>query len=327
MRLRVALVGAGPWGRNLLRALLASPLAEVVAVADSNARARAVAASLAPSTHVVAGLTEALALGVDAVLIASPPDTHALLAIAALRAGAHVFVEKPLATRLSDAERCAREAGASGRIASVGHLLRYHPAFAKLTELAREGDLGELRGVVASRLSSGGSPAEEASSVLYRLAPHDLSLLDAVDGSPLGAVQIAPFHAENAHLAIHGVTFGGTSLRLALSRTHASKVRRVAIIGSRRVALVDDVVSPTRVLTARTRGVAESFELKLNWDREIVVPEREPLAVEVEEFLTAVGEGRATRTPFEEGVRVVAALARIEGALPERGQSAARWAS
>src|SRR5271170_3266217 len=122
MTIRVALVGCGAWGQNLLRILVASPYANVVAVADCNPARRIVAAVLAPAATVVHSLEAAVACGLDAVLVATPPHSHAALILHALAAGADVFVEKPLATCVVDAERCTARAAALGRVAMVGHL-------------------------------------------------------------------------------------------------------------------------------------------------------------------------------------------------------------
>lgn len=334
---RVALVGAGRWGKNLLRTLVESPACELVAVADVSATARAAAHAAAPRAATCASLSEALAHHPDAVVVATPPATHAALTLEALAAGRSLLVEKPLATTVADAARCARaarDASGSGRgapvVAMVGHLLRYHPTATALTELALGGELGELRAVYAARLSTGGSPHEDAASLLLRLAPHDLSLLDAVDPSPLVAATAhvrAPGEGP-ALFAAH--TQQGTAFHLALSRSHSEKVRRVALVGSRKVALFDDVAAPREVLLAETSalGGRNPLELKRIELCARSVPWEEPLAAEVAFFLRCVLEGARPRTPFEEGLRVARSLARLEaaaasGALGDYGAGAA----
>src|SRR5262249_37528744 len=148
---RVALVGYGAWGQNLLRVLLGSRRARVVAVADPHPARRTLAAALAPGAAVVPSLDDAVGCGVDAVLIPPRPAAHASLALRALAAGADGFVEKPLAPRTVDAEHCAARAASLGHVAMVGHLLRYHPAVERLLQMVHDGALGRLLGVESER--------------------------------------------------------------------------------------------------------------------------------------------------------------------------------
>jgi predicted dehydrogenase len=293
VKVRVALIGCGLWGRNLLRVLVESPRARVVAVADPHPQRRALAEAMAPEAAVVTALDEALAEGLDAVLIATPPHTHAPLAFAALAAGVDVFVEKPLTTRAADAERLAAKAAALGRVGMVGHLLRYHPAVVRLVELCAAGALGPLRRFEATRLSVAG---DRSASALWTLGPHDLSVLHALDPSPVRALaaRAAPsgdpalFEAELA---------SGLEVSIALSRVAPAKERRIRVTGASGTAVLDDVRAPDRVL--------------LDGD-EVVVPWREPLAVEVEHFLRCVQDRARPLTSFEEGRLVVQALAAAE---------------
>jgi predicted dehydrogenase len=290
---RVALVGCGAWGRNILRVLVASPGACVVAVADLSPARRAVAAALAPSAVLVSSLDEAIACGVDAVLIATPPHAHAGLVLRALAAGADVFVEKPLATRVADAERCAALAAELGRVAMVGHLLRYHPAVERLIQLAGEGALGKLRGVEATRLSIDG---DRSASAAWTLGPHDFSVLHAIDPSPIRVLSARAAPGGDPVL-IEAELASGLVASVALSRSSPIKERRIRVIGSAATAVFDDVRAPDRLHVDGT-------EVQVAW--------REPLAVEVEHFLRCVTERLPPLTSFEQGVTVVRALAQIE---------------
>jgi predicted dehydrogenase len=301
---RVALVGCGAWGRNLLRVLVADPGALVVAVADPSPARRAVAAALSPGAAVVPSLDEAVACGVDAVLIAAPPHAHAALVLAALAAGADVFVEKPLATRAADAERCAARAAALGRVAMVGHLLRYHPVVERLLQLAGEGALGRLLGFDSCRLSIDG---DRSASAAWTLGPHDFSVLHALDPSPIHHLS-ARSGADGDPVLIDAELASGLTASIALSRVGAVKERRLRVVGSAATAVFDDVRAPARLLIGRS---------------EIEVPWREPLAVEIEHFLRCVARRAEPRTPFAEGVTVVRALSQVEESQAEEGRAAA----
>ena len=315
MTLRVALIGCGAWGENLLRALAGSARAEVAAVADPDRARLAAAGAIAPSARLAPSLDEALAAGVDAVVIATPPASHAELSLRALEAGADVFVEKPLALGAAEADRCAARAAALGRVAMVGHLLRYHPAVVRLLALARDGDLGDLAGFGATRLSMSAGRGRErgARAALWTLGPHDLSVLFALDASPVREVT-ARSMPGGERLALEARLESGLGARIELCRASPAKERRLRVVGASRIALLDDVRAPDRILIAGRAGrggAAPSVE------QEIRVTWREPLTIELEHFLSCVEEQARPLTSFDEGAAVVRALARAEATLDE----------
>ena len=174
---KVAVVGCGHWGKNLVRNFHA--LGALVAVCDRDgailtdmvdrygARTMAFEAILADST-------------VDGIVIATPATAHEALARAALEAGKHVLVEKPMALDVGKAKRLCRLADKKSRVLMVGHLLRYHPVLLKLTEIVRNGTLGKLQYIYSNRLNLGKVRREE--NVLWSFAPHDVSMILSLVG-------------------------------------------------------------------------------------------------------------------------------------------------
>ncbi|MRG94102.1 Gfo/Idh/MocA family oxidoreductase [Polyangium spumosum] len=310
MTVPVALVGCGAWGENLLRVLCESPRAELVAVAETSPARREVARVKAKTAAIVESLEEAAALGARAVVIATPPRSHASLVLAALDAGLDVFVEKPLALSAADAEACVTRAAALGRVVMVGHLLRYHPAVERLVAMVHEGALGVIRHLAASRLSIRGDRSVPA---LWSLGPHDLSIVHAIE--PLRVESIEATSGPDGDPVVLGLrTYSGLAARIELSRVHATKERRIVVVGSSAVVMLDDVRAPDRVfLSRRPDG---SFE---GPTEEIRVPWREPMAVEIDHFLRCVEERRVPRTPFEEGAVVVRVLEKAERVLVDGG--------
>ncbi|WP_437913317.1 Gfo/Idh/MocA family oxidoreductase [Sorangium sp. So ce302] len=326
---RVALVGCGRWGEKLLRALSENARARVVAVADVDRGRLSRARALAPRARLVRTIDEALAARVDAVIVATPAASHAELALRALEAGADVFVEKPLALSAAQADRCASRAAALGRIGMVGHLLRYHPSVVHLVALARERRLGDLVSFSAARLSMSVGAAGAgggARSALWTLGPHDLSLLSALDSSPLAEAR--------AHLAPCGelVTLearleSGLAARIELCSSSPTKERRLRLVGSVGVAVFDDVRAPDRIVFLDARGAAAgapSSERAAHLElapagRELEVPWREPLSVEIEHFLRCVEDRAPPLTPLDEGAAVVRILERVEATLAPVG--------
>lgn len=302
MSVRVALVGCGVWGKNLLRALVESPGAKVVAVADLNPAKLARARLVAPDAALVPSLEEALAARPSAVVIATPTNSHGPLVLEALDAGLDVFVEKPLAQSQSDAELCVARAASKGRVGMVGHLLRYHPSVERLIELTRERRFGILRHFTSERLSSA---SDRASSILWSFGPHDLSVLRALDPSPIADIE-AEWRDDGDRITVDLGLESGVTARIELARTNPTKERRLAVFGSALKGRFDDVRAPDRIALEGAGAASGAGEILVDW--------REPLALEIAHFLECVERRTAPRTSFEEGASVVRALARIEAA-------------
>ncbi|WP_437688028.1 Gfo/Idh/MocA family protein [Sorangium sp. So ce176] len=327
MSVRVALVGCGRWGEKLLRALSESARARVVAVADVDRGRLARARTLAPRARLVRTLDEALAARVDAVLIATPAASHAELALRAIEAGADVFVEKPLALSAAQADRCAARAAALGRIGMVGHLLRYHPSVVHLVALARERRLGELVSFSAARLSTASAGGGGASSALWTLGPHDLSVLAALDPSPLVEAR-GHLSPGGERVTVEARLESGLVAQIELCSSSPTKERRLRLAGSARVAVFDDVRAPDRILFVDGRGAAAGERAGRDAlapaGHELEVPWREPLSVEIEHFLRCVEERTPPLTPLDEGAAVVRILERVEATLaPVEARAAA----
>jgi predicted dehydrogenase len=293
--LRVALVGCGAWGINLLRALAENERARVVAVADPRAARLAASQALAPNAVLCPTLEGALAQRPDAVVIATPPAMHASHAIAAMEAGADVLVEKPLATSVADAEACVEHAARLGRIAMVGHLMLFHAAVARMIEVARSGELGAPIRLESTRISTRGPSGD---STLWTLAPHDFSILHALDSSPLAEVDVRVAAGSDRTLVDVTLT-SGFRAHLILSREGPSRARKLSIVGAQHTAALDDVRAPDRVTLEPSSRV-------------LPVVAKEPLSAEIEHFLACVATRSAPRAPVEQGALVVRWLAEAE---------------
>ena len=296
--IRCVLVGAGAWGRNILRVLQAHPDVHLSAIVDPCASVRASFLSLG----VFPTLAQArLVCDFDAALIASPAATHAVLAAEMLVAGLHVFVEKPLTTDPVSADKLVRLARRADRVAMVGHLLRYHPAVRRLLQAVRDGAIGTLRSFTASRSSVGKS---SDGSALWALGPHDLSVLHALDGSsPL----LLSTTGQESKMILRVHLVSGVNATITLSRTSSQKVRRLILKGTDGSLFFDDTsATPTLTLVRRN----ESFDLCPRTS--LAVPAEEPLAVEIDHFLQMVRTGGVPRTSFSDGAKVVQWLAKAE---------------
>ena len=171
---KIALVGCGYWGKNLCRNFYA--LGSLSSVVDATEKGQATARSIAPNAIITDDFDAILGDDqIQGIALATPAETHAELAIQAMRAGKDVFVEKPMALSISDAEAMQTVANETGRILMVGHLLEYHPAVLKLRELIDSGELGKINYIYSNRLNFGKVRTEE--NALWSFAPHDVAVI------------------------------------------------------------------------------------------------------------------------------------------------------
>src|SRR6202166_4345914 len=173
-QVRVAVVGLGYWGKNLVRNFY--QLNALAGLCDSNTRVKESYQLDYPGVKLYQDFAEVISdSSLTAVALATPAATHYELAKSALTAGKDVFVEKPLAIDLMQGEELVKLATDKNRILMVGHILRYHPAILKLRQLIQNGDLGKINYVYSNRLNIGKIRSEE--NILWSFAPHDISVM------------------------------------------------------------------------------------------------------------------------------------------------------
>ncbi|MPY93476.1 MAG: oxidoreductase [Acidimicrobiia bacterium] len=310
MTSRVAVVGGGYWGKNIVRVM--SELGALAAVVDQD---HEVAARLAAEHGSrTATFEEVLAdEGIDAVAIALPASLHFSATMRALDAGKHVFVEKPLALHLDDAKKLVDKAETIGRTLMVGHLLQYHPAFLRLRELVDDGGLGRLRYVYSNRLNFGKIRQEE--DILWSFAPHDISMMLSLVGSEpveVTATGARYLHDQIADVTTTHMTFaGGVRAHVFVSWLHPFKEQKLVVVGDRAMATFDDSEPWPRkialyrheVVWRHGRPVAHKGEPE--W---IGVEPSEPLHEELGHFLHCVRTGTRPRTDGWEACRVLYVL-------------------
>ncbi|MBN2196364.1 MAG: Gfo/Idh/MocA family oxidoreductase [Polyangiaceae bacterium] len=236
--LRIAIAGLGRWGPAQHRAFARAPGARVTALADPDpVRLRSHGApevALEPSVTALLGRTD-----VDAIVLATPSNTHADLAEHILRAGRHVLVEKPLAFAVTDAERVVRAAATSCGVAMMGHLLEHHPAINALTRLVDEGALGDLVHIQSRRLAT----RVTRDDPWWTLAPHDLGLCLRFAGTPTHVRLRRDGSFRRAHLAFAN----GASAEVEVAFAAPRRVRELRLVGMRATALVEDGVQGPRL--------------------------------------------------------------------------------
>ena len=309
--MKVGVIGAGYWGANLVR--ICSELGVLESVCDANEAAIAKIAEQYPEAGLEFDLASLLERDIDAVVIAAPAPLHAELALEAIAAGKHVFVEKPLAMSADDAATVVRAARAGGRTLFVGHLLLYHPAVRRMLALIHEGAIGDVRHVRSRRLSWGRLRSQE--NVWWSFAPHDVALVleifesfpESVRGSLAGFVrpQIADFAYADLQFT------GGRTAHIEASWLDPDKTSRLDVFGSKgTLRLIDSRAGAQLTLTPCGDRADEMGRPEL-WredPREIDFTPAEPLAAEMRAFVDAVNDGIRPVTDGEEGLRVVQVL-------------------
>lgn len=316
----VAVIGCGYWGKNLVRNFSQLGVLKAVFDADSD-RARQVVGSgetpIAPSVEAV------LASDVDAVVIATPAETHYQLVKQALEAGKDVFVEKPLCLTAMEGQELVKLAEDRKRILMVGHLLWYHPAILRLKELIDAGELGRLQYIYSNRLNLGKIRREE--NILWSFAPHDLSVIVGLVGEMPSEVQAQGgnyLHQNIADVTVSLLAFpSGVKAHVFVSWLHPFKEQKLVVVGDRKMAVFDDMEEPSRKLVLYPHSIDWKNQLPVPSKAEgqpQVLPVVEPLRAEAEHFLECVQARRRPRTDGAEGLRVLSVLERCQQALGER---------
>lgn len=324
--IRIGLIGYGQWGPNLARNIAQSRGASLDMVCDREAPRLAEAERTHPGLAVTTSWRELAAdPAIDAVAIATPVESHAELALAALRAGKHVLVEKPLARTSTEAIRLIEAAEARGLVLMVDHTFVFSPAVRMIRELVATGVLGEPWYYDSVRVNLG--LIRHDVNVLWDLAAHDLAILDElgqVEPCALQATGVAPEPGAPERL-------GYLTLRYAsgfLAHIHASwlaplKVRRTLLGGSRRIIVYDDLepVEKVKVFDRGIESVPESSEPRYRigdvWSPEL--ESLEPLHAVLEHFVGCIAGGQRPRTDGAAGLRVVRLLEAASRSLAAGG--------
>jgi UDP-2-acetamido-3-amino-2,3-dideoxy-glucuronate N-acetyltransferase len=322
---RVAVIGLGHWGTNLVRNVAA--LGALAALHDASPATRAKFAASYPTARLHDDAEAVLAdPAIEAVMIATPAATHGALVKRALEAGKHIFVEKPLCLDVAEAKALAADAAKRGRILMVGHLLHYHPAFLALGAAVKAGRLGKLRYIYSHRLSLGRIRREE--NALWSFAPHDISMILALMGAMPVRVSAegAQFLADNvADTTLTHFTFpGGEQAHVFVSWLHPFKDQRLVVVGEKAMAVFNDVAAgPEKLLLYRHEaGWTGDIPFVTKAEAEAIPFDAgaEPLKRECETFLAALRGGPAPPSDAPEGIRVLTVLdacqRAIEGKAP-----------
>lgn len=326
--IRAGLAGYGYWGPNLARAVAETPGISVAMIADRAPEALAKAAPRHPGAKLTTSIDEMIASpDVDAVLIATPVETHFHLALAALKAGKHVLIEKPMAETVDRARMLVDEAARRGLVLMVDHTFVYTGAVQKLSALIGGGAIGDVYYYDSTRVNLG--IFQRDVNVIWDLAVHDFAIMDhlipsqpvAISANAAGFLQGSP---ENlAHLTVY--YDDGAMAHLTVNWLSPVKIRQILIGGSRQMVVYDDMLNSEKV-KVYDRGAScsatpyeQMVAYRLGDMHAPMLSTKEALLTEVEEFVRCVGTGATPLTCGASGLRVVEMLAAASRSTERRG--------
>ena len=314
--IRVGVIGAGYWGPNIVRNLYEAPGAEAVAVADlSQDRLDAISKRF-PALRVTTDYRELINdPSIDAICVVTPVGTHRTLAEEAFAAGKHVFVEKPLAKTVSDAEAIVRAGERAGKTLMVGHTFVYNPAVAVVKGILDAKGIGEVHYLDSQRVNLGLHQFDI--NVLWDLGPHDVSIaLYWLDEEPEWVQCSGACFVQDGIEDVVFLMIGFPSGAIAhahLSWLAPSKLRTTIVIGSKKMVVYDDNQAVEKV-KIYDQGVdkLDSDELRRSYRAGDIhsprVPMTEALQVEMRHFIECVRDGKKPRSDGEAGLQVVRVL-------------------
>lgn len=312
---KIAVIGCGYWGKNLVRNF--NDLGVLDTVCDDDKTALDKTLAQYPNIRTTTNIDDVLkSKEIKAVAIATPAVTHFELAKKAIISGKDVFVEKPLAIAVNEAEELIRLAEEKRILLMVGHILQYHPAVKKLKELISDGELGKIRYIYSNRLNIGKLRTEE--NILWSFAPHDISVMLMLMGEE--PLNISSFGGDYLNPGINDVTMttlefkNGVKGHIYVSWLHPYKEQKLIVVGSKAMAVFDDVSKEKLFL----------YPHKIEWqDGKIPLAHKaehktisfepgEPLKLELQHFIECIENRLQPRTSGEEGLRVLKVLEAAE---------------
>jgi predicted dehydrogenase len=332
-----AVVGCGYWGPNLARNVSERSELRLHALCDRDPAQLRPLARRHQQARAVQDFDAVLCdEAVEAVIVATPPQTHYPLVKRALEAGKHVLVEKPLATRLDHARELADLAEEADLVLMPGHTFVYSPAVNTVRDLIQDGVVGDIHFITSSRMNLG---KYQSDGVVCDLAPHDLSILLYWLEQPVlevGASGSSVFAAGVPETAFLTLTFaGGATANVQLSWLAPRKVRQMIVVGSRRMVQYDDTASdePVRVYDrGMDVGPPTNFgEHQLIYRTgDVVIPRvepQEPLSLELQDFASAIRTGSEPRSNVKLGLEIVAAVEMASASIRDKGARLERAAA
>lgn len=316
----IACIGAGYWGKNLIRNF--HSLGVLHTICDGRQDVIAAFGEQYPDVSGCLDVADVLNNDdIEAVSIATPAETHFDLIKASLNAGKHVYVEKPLCLDEQHARECIQLADDLGLTLMVGHLLWYHPMVLEIKRAVQSGELGDLRYVYSNRLNMGLLRSEE--NVLWSFAPHDISMILGLIGEEPISVQAHSANHLNPNIADQAVGLmkfpGNVSAHVFVSWLNPFKEQKLVVVGEKAMMVFDDTNQDwDQKLAKYAHGVEwdGARPVAVKADPEFIkLPKAEPLKNECQHFIDSFANNATPRTDGHEGLRVLKVLNKLQQAM------------
>ncbi len=320
--INVAVVGSGYWGKNLVRNF--NELGALHTICDNNLKTLRCFQKTYPDKNFQTSIDVVLQnRDIDAVVIATPAETHYELAKKTLLAGKHAFVEKPLALVVSEAEELQQLALSRNLKLMVGHILLYHPAIIKLKEIINSGELGKINYIYSNRLNLGKFRTEE--NILWSFAPHDISvILCLLEEMP---TQVSAQGGNYLNTDIADVTMSVLSFKsgvkghIFVSWLHPNKEQKLVVVGDKKMAVFDDTLTQDKlqIYDNGVDWVNRQPVPRKNEAQSVPIDAREPLKSECEHFLKCIAADKTPKSDGNNGIRVLKILNACQESLECQG--------
>jgi predicted dehydrogenase len=332
----VGLIGVGYWGPNVANSFKATGRATVAWACDTNSEVLAAFAGRHPNIRPTADIKDVLKdSNVDSVAVVTPTVTHHAIAKAALTAGKHVLVEKPITASAAEAEELIRIADETKRVLMVGHVFQYNASIIALKELIRAGELGDITYLYLERTNLG--PVRTDVSALWDLVSHDAYIaMDLLGDRPAAVNAVGGAYLNGTVDDVVFATYSfpkGVKAHIHASWLNPRKRRQITVVGSRKMAVWDDLDlhEPIRIYDKRVelppRGTHEGtfMEYKtmvVDGGSDVIrVNLNQPLQAECEHFIDCVEKGLSPRSDGRFGLAVVQALDAADQSMRRNGVS------
>jgi predicted dehydrogenase len=305
---KVAVIGAGNWGKNLVKTFHA--LGALGYVADSDSKRRKELEDAYPGIQVISDYTQIWKTPSQAVAIATIAESHFHIAKEALKAGKDVFVEKPMTLRTNDAQELVELARASEKILMVGHLLLYQPAITWIKDYIQSGELGKIHSLHQSRLNLGRVRSVE--NVLWSFGVHDIAVLLYLTGEEPSRLSVSGQRALQDGIEddvyAHMEFPSGKQAHLHSSWLWPNRSRELTVIGSRGMLTYDEIAQK---VTLHKRTVSPNLQVVDEGSQTVYEGPGEPLKIELEEFLKCVSTRKRPLSDATNGLSVVKLLEQL----------------
>lgn len=330
MIISCALIGYGYWGPNIARAISKIEGVNLTVICDQDRAKLDTVHSIYPNTTLSQNIDSVINNpNIDAIIIATPANTHFEIASKALKHGKHILVEKPLTISVSEAKKLESLNKTTQKIIMVGHTFEYNPAILRLKKIINDKSFGNVFYAYSTRVNLGQIRGDV--NALWNLAPHDISILNYLfESAPAEVLAVGAIYLQKGIEDVVFISLRYPNNKLAqihVSWLNPSKERKLTLVGSRKMLIFDDIDNemPIKIYDKRAdtadlaKGVTGAYKIKLHSGDIYIpqIPSQEPLLVEIQHFFDCIKQNTQPLTDIKNGMNVVSVLEACQKSIQE----------